>query len=1239
MPVSSRFSILSKKCEALTGILSFGLLRTKGVLLVAVLLSGHSLTALGQGYGVGSQPPEACIIDRVNVNSIEALKTAGAFSSKGKLLTEKVINLGISFLFDTAIAQGLSFTTSAGIGEALTWSNRALTATNASGIDDYLLGANNFNDRKEGLVTEAAEALFSELADSEREIDNLYMRINGRRVFPTSKASVETRKGDIYYPRASASFLRNTRAETDAECAIPYWADLVTPGQYPMRKCVAGASISIFEEDGGIDDPLGSLNVPYIDVPELAYILDDVRDQTITEALDIIHSDRNLVLAPRAEDGSVYQIDWDIEQYRGSINDIPEILYLNQFGMWDPLVEKGPPSDSSIETRIPSYGQPTCPAGYYQAFGGSCKLAPNCGSVITELTDVSSLVDGSIIALRSTEDLRGEPRPEDVTVASLTMPVVAGLYVKNTEDGGQAGSLSALLVNRLNPNRRDTQWLVRKVGGPNQYTLESKSTGKLLGPCTVGCGGAFALFNTLQSPTVSYEPGDPEAVWTIEMDGDKFLFKAFDGSYLTYKKYDDTRVPDHVLLRPGGITDRGKWNVVVIPRPIKRVSGALSGAINATDLLIEPGQTLSINSGTLLQKTSTLVNEGTLIINSRLAIGRGSVLTNRGLIIVRNALQVDGFLENFDQLIVSNGRVFIDGIVKNTVSGVIDNNFGGYWIGDGELFNQGEVFEAVPKLIYTDSAGEPFRRGDVYLASINAGRTCQSTLRGEWDSVARKCTASGFEVASDEQFIIGEQVTLEVEGVSYNRGLIRNAGILDNSLPLVPGSFAEVMNCGAYIGDNPLAGLAPCVESAGATACFARGGEYSELSKKCVFSSRLTVSNSLVIPRGETWEVSYLDIEPPGLVIVDEGASLRIIGLYNEGRLKNFGSIGLLGGDLYDAVVENSGYIENQGQLSAEVDDFYGDSVFIQGCSAQPLMPSIVQDPDSQRYFQPQQSQEITLQSNCVPLIIGDVDSDDDGVPDVTDVFPFDGSETVDTDGDGVGDEVDIFPNDASEQLDTDGDGVGDSADIFPNDATETLDSDGDGFGDNDDEFPRDRENYRALSVDESQGWISNAVQFLPSGVLPAKTDGELTMPFGIVSFRLEGGIAGSTATVTVSFDEELEEGMSWWKYGPILGNPIAHWYEFSGASISGNTVTLTITDGGEGDDDGEVNGVIVDPGGLGMLLPAVAPGASPPGASSHPVPVAPFWLLLILSGLMTLLGARKVMRIRGAASLIKNQD
>ncbi|NVJ51384.1 MAG: right-handed parallel beta-helix repeat-containing protein [Gammaproteobacteria bacterium] len=136
-------------------------------------------------------------------------------------------------------------------------------------------------------------------------------------------------------------------------------------------------------------------------------------------------------------------------------------------------------------------------------------------------------------------------------------------------------------------------------------------------------------------------------------------------------------------------------------------------------------------------------------------------------------------------------------------------------------------------------------------------------------------------------------------------------------------------------------------------------------------------------------------------------------------------------------------------------------------------------------------------------------DSDNDGVVDSLDAFPFDPSETVDSDGDGVGnnadddddndgvaDTQDAFPLDPNESLDNDNDGIGNNADpdddndgvndlldAFPFDPAESLDSDGDGIGNNtdadddndgtadqDDAFPLDP----SESIDSDSDGIGN---------------------------------------------------------------------------------------------------------------------------------------------------------------------
>lgn len=73
-----------------------------------------------------------------------------------------------------------------------------------------------------------------------------------------------------------------------------------------------------------------------------------------------------------------------------------------------------------------------------------------------------------------------------------------------------------------------------------------------------------------------------------------------------------------------------------------------------------------------------------------------------------------------------------------------------------------------------------------------------------------------------------------------------------------------------------------------------------------------------------------------------------------------------------------------------------------------------------------------------------DVDDDDDsdGVLDPNDAFPYDRTETMDSDSDGRGDNLDT---------DDDNDGVLDADDVFPLNKDESADTDGDTIGDNSD--------------------------------------------------------------------------------------------------------------------------------------------------------------------------------------------
>ena len=82
----------------------------------------------------------------------------------------------------------------------------------------------------------------------------------------------------------------------------------------------------------------------------------------------------------------------------------------------------------------------------------------------------------------------------------------------------------------------------------------------------------------------------------------------------------------------------------------------------------------------------------------------------------------------------------------------------------------------------------------------------------------------------------------------------------------------------------------------------------------------------------------------------------------------------------------------------------------------------------------------------------------------------------------------------------------------------------------------------------------------------------------GIVSYNITGIPVGGTINVAITFPSGIPEGSKIYKVNK------GGFYEFTKVSINGNTVTLTLADGGDGDHDGVADGEISDSTGVGAL-------------------------------------------------------
>ncbi len=93
-------------------------------------------------------------------------------------------------------------------------------------------------------------------------------------------------------------------------------------------------------------------------------------------------------------------------------------------------------------------------------------------------------------------------------------------------------------------------------------------------------------------------------------------------------------------------------------------------------------------------------------------------------------------------------------------------------------------------------------------------------------------------------------------------------------------------------------------------------------------------------------------------------------------------------------------------------------------------------------------------------------------------------------------------------------------------------------------------------------------------------TDMPADLPYGLVEIVIKVDSPGQTVEVTVYLQEAAPEDYSWFKFSVSQG-----WRAFGANAVFSadrRSVVLTLTDGGQGDEDGLANGVIRDPSGLG---------------------------------------------------------
>jgi hypothetical protein len=162
----------------------------------------------------------------------------------------------------------------------------------------------------------------------------------------------------------------------------------------------------------------------------------------------------------------------------------------------------------------------------------------------------------------------------------------------------------------------------------------------------------------------------------------------------------------------------------------------------------------------------------------------------------------------------------------------------------------------------------------------------------------------------------------------------------------------------------------------------------------------------------------------------------------------------------------------------------------------------------------------------------------------------------------------------------------------------EYSDLDNDGLNDNEQPLMRvykSRESKSLIGINALEGvnQINCFTSIDPESILDEPRP---KLKYGLMVFNVTLEQIGGTARFELYLPEKPYTWAKWYKYDPING-----WYEFP-VDSDGDKYYLEITDGGFGDADGVVNGIIVDPIGLAEMsndvesvdaLEAVAPDDS----------------------------------------------
>ena len=130
-----------------------------------------------------------------------------------------------------------------------------------------------------------------------------------------------------------------------------------------------------------------------------------------------------------------------------------------------------------------------------------------------------------------------------------------------------------------------------------------------------------------------------------------------------------------------------------------------------------------------------------------------------------------------------------------------------------------------------------------------------------------------------------------------------------------------------------------------------------------------------------------------------------------------------------------------------------------------------------------------------------------------------------------------------------------------------------------------------SIGIKEDSG--GNCVSFgaVDPSTITNTTNKPENLIYGLINMEIKTDTVGGTVKLTLYLPTPAPDGYKWFKYGQNKG-----WYDYSNHAVFNVTrdqVTLTLVDGGAGDDDSVANSVIIDPSGLGAASSPPTPSGA----------------------------------------------